>query len=185
MAGRAPAGGGVDSKELICVGRIKGAHGVRGQLRITPFTERPENVAAYGPVSDADGKRHYELKIERMTKTHVIARIDGIDDRDAAEALRGLRLFVPRAALPPADDDEFYCEDLVGLSAETVDGRALGQVLSVQDFGAGTVLEIGEARARTVFAPFNRDVVPLVDLAAGRVVIDPPTGLLDDDKGAS
>ncbi|MEE8333408.1 MAG: ribosome maturation factor RimM [Alphaproteobacteria bacterium] len=185
MAGRAPAGGGVDPETRICVGRVKGAHGVRGQLRITPFTERPGDVAAYGPVSDADGKRQYELKIERMTKTHVIARIDGIDDRDAAEALRGLRLFVPRAALPPADDDEFYCEDLVGLSAETVDGQALGHVLSVQDFGAGDVLELGEARARTFFAPFNRDVVPLVDLAAGRVVIDPPAGLLDEDGGAS
>ncbi len=181
MAGRAPTRGGAGSKARICVGRVKGAHGVRGQVRITPFTERPEDVAAYGPVSDADGSREYELKIERMSKTHVIARIDGIDDRDAAEALRGLRLFVPHSALPPAGDEEFYAEDLIGLRAETADGGALGHVLSVQDFGAGDMLEIGEKRARTVFAPFTRDVVPVVDLAAGRVVIDPPAGLFEDD----
>jgi len=184
MAGRAPAGGGADPRGRICVGRIKGAHGVRGAVRVTPYTERPEDVAAYGPVSDADGRREYELKIERMTRTDVIARIAGIDDRDAAEALRGLRLFVPRSALPPAGEDEFYAEDLVGLRAETADGGALGRVLSVQDFGAGDMLEIGEMRGRTVFAPFTREVVPVVDLAAGRVVIDPPPGLLDDDGDA-
>lgn len=177
MAGRAPVG-------RVCVGRIKGAHGVRGAVRVTPYTERPEDVAAYGPVSDADGRHEYELQIERMTRTDVIARIAGIDDRDAAEALRGLRLFVPRAALPPAGEDEFYAEDLIGLRAETEEGRALGRVLSVQDFGAGDMLEIGETRERTVFAPFTRDVVPVIDLAAGRLVIDPPPGLFDaEDEG--
>jgi len=182
MATRGPESAGkADSERRVCVGRVKGAHGVRGGVRITPFTERPEDVAAYGPVSDADGRREYELKIERMTKTDVIARIDGIDDRDTAEALRGLRLFVLRSALPPAGDDEFYAEDLVGLRAETADGRALGRVLAVQEFGAGDVLEIGEKGGRTVFAPFTRDVVPVVDLADGRVVIDPPPGLLDDE----
>jgi len=183
MAGRAPAGGR-DPKGRICVGRIKGAHGVRGLVRVTSYTERPEDVASYGPVSDADGRREFELRIERMNKAEVIARIDGIDDRDAAEALRGLRLFVPRAALPPAADDEFYVEDLVGLRAETAEGRVLGSVLSVQDFGAGDMLEIGETRERTQFVPFTREIVPVVDPAGGRVVIDPPPGLLDGDGDA-
>ena len=167
----------------VCVGRIAGAHGVQGWVRITSYTEQPEDVGAYGPVSDDKGKREFELKVMRMAKAHVLARIPGVEDRNAAEALRGVRLFVPRDRLPEPPNDEFYYDDLVGVGVETVDGTALGAVVSVQEFGAGEMLEVGKPRGRTILVPFTRDIVPVVDLEAGRIVIDPPVGLLDEDTG--
>ena len=136
-------------------------------------------MTAYGPVSDEKGERMFELEFKRMAKTQVIARIPGIADRNAAEALRGVQLFVPRSALPAPDPDEFYFEDLTGLAVQTRDGVSLGTVLSVQEFGTGPLLEVGEARGATILVPFTRDVVPVVDLVAGRLEIDPPAGLLE------
>ncbi|MDC0033618.1 ribosome maturation factor RimM [Alphaproteobacteria bacterium] len=163
----------------ICVGRIAGAHGIQGWVRITSYTEEPTGVAAYGPVSDDKGERMFELEIMRMAKAQVVARIPGVTDRNAAEALRGMRLFVPRAVLPAPDADEFYFDDLTGLSVETTDGVTLGAVISVQDFGTGPMLEVGETRGATILVPFTHDVVPVVDLVAGRIEIDPPFGLLE------
>ncbi|NKB21304.1 MAG: ribosome maturation factor RimM [Alphaproteobacteria bacterium] len=168
-----------DAPNRICVGRIAGAHGVQGLIRVNSYTEEPMDVAAYGPVTDEDGERMFELEAKRMAKTQVLVRIKGVMDRNAAEALRGVRLYVPRDVLPPPEDDEFYWEDLVGLAAETVDGTSLGKVLSVQEFGAGEMLEIGKRDSGTTLVPFTRDVVPQVDLQAGKLVIDPPPGLLE------
>ena len=137
------------------------------------------DVAAYGPVTDVNGERMFELEAKRMTKTQVVARIKGVMDRNAAEALQGLRVYILREVMPPTAEDEFYCEDLVGLSAETVDGKSLGNVLSLQEFGAGEMLEIGRRRGGTTLVPFTKDIVPRVDLEAKRVLIDPPPGLLE------
>jgi 16S rRNA processing protein RimM len=166
-------------ENLVCVGRIAGGHGIRGWVRITSYTEIPENVGAYGPVTDETGEHMFELEVMRMAKAHVLARIPGVEDRNAADALRGVRLFVPRDRLPAPDDDEFYYDDLVGILAETSDGEALGEILSVQEFGSGPMLEIGRKRGRTFLVPFTRDMVPIVDLAAGRIVVEPVPGLLD------
>jgi 16S rRNA processing protein RimM len=168
-----------DAPNRICVGRIAGAHGVQGLIRITSYTEEPMDVAAYGPVTDEDGERMFELEAKRMAKTQVLVRIKGVMDRNAAEALNGMRLYVSRDVLPTPADDEFYWEDLVGLAAETVDGTSLGSVLSVQEFGAGEMLEIGERGGGTTLVPFTRDIVPQVDLQAGKLVVDPPRGLLE------
>ena len=168
-----------DAPNRICVGRIAGAHGVQGLIRITSYTEEPMDVAAYGPVTDEDGERMFELEAKRMAKTQVLVRIKGVMDRNAAEALNGMRLYVSRDVLPTPADDEFYWEDLVGLAAETVDGTSLGSVLSVQEFGAGEMLEIGERSGGTTLVPFTRDIVPQVDLQAGKLVVDPPPGLLE------
>tara|TARA_A100001037_G_scaffold298567_1_gene322534 strand:- start:355 stop:939 length:585 start_codon:yes stop_codon:yes gene_type:complete len=178
-----------NSINRVCVGRIAGAHGVQGLIRINSYTEDPMDVAAYGPVTDEYGERMFELEAKRMTKTQVVARIKGVMDRNAAEALQGLRIFILREVMPPTADDEFYCEDLIGLAAETVDGKSLGSVLSLQEFGAGEMLEIGRRRGGTTLVPFTKDVVPQVDLEAKRVVIDPPIGLLEpitkEDPGSS
>ena len=168
-----------DPDGRVCVGRISGAHGIQGWVRITSYTDEPRSVAAYGPLSDEKGERMFELEFMRMAKAQVIARIPGVTDRNAAEALRGVRLFVPRTALPAPDPDEFYFEDLTGLAVETTDGAPLGQVVSVQDFGTGPLLEVGDASNATILIPFTHEVVPVVDLAAGRVEIDPPVGLLE------
>ena len=170
----------------VCVGRIAGAHGVRGEVRIASYTDDPHDIASYGPVSDEEGGRRFTIKPVRMAKSHLVARIEDVDDRNAAEALRGVTLYVARAALPEPEDDEFYWEDLVGLRAETTGGEPLGAVLSVQDYGAGIMLEVGESPRLATLVPFTRDIVPSVDLNAGLLSIDPPAGLFsaaaDDDE---
>lgn len=173
-----PPQGGVAAPARVCVGRIAGAHGVQGLVRIASYTEEPLDIATYGPVTDEDGRRSFTITPIRMAKAHVVARLKGIDDRNQAEALKGVTLYVSRDALPDTDDDEYYWEDLVGLRAETVEGNVLGSVLSVQDFGGGTLLEVGESHRLSVMVPFTREIVPVVDLRAGLLAIDPPEGLL-------
>ena len=163
----------------ICVGVITGAHGVRGAVRVKSFTAEPEDVARYGPLEDESGERHLSLRLVGNAKGVVIARLAGVADRDRAEGLRGLRLYLPRAALPPAADDEYYHADLIGLEAALADGTALGHVRAVHDFGAGDTLEIERPTGPPAMVPFTRAIVPVVDLAAGRLVLDPPPGLID------
>lgn len=164
----------------VCVGVITGAKGVKGRVRIKSFTEDPAKVAAYGPVSDEAGGRRMQLKVEQVSKATVTARIAGIDDRTAAEALKGCRLYVDRDRLPPPDEDEFYYCDLIGLCAELADGEKLGPVCAVHNFGAGDVLEIDRIGHKgTVMVPFTREIVPVIDFEARVVRITPPKGLLD------
>ncbi len=164
----------------VCVGVITGAKGVKGRVRIKSFTEDPAMVAAYGPVSDEAGGRQMRLKVEQVSKVMVTARIAGIDDRNAAEALKGCRLYVDRDRLPPADEDEFYHCDLIGLAAVLPGGETLGPVCAVHNFGAGDVLEIDRIGHKgTVMVPFTRQVVPVIDFKARVVRITPPEGLLD------
>jgi 16S rRNA processing protein RimM len=169
---------GEAAAKRVCVGVIAGAHGVRGAVRVKSFTAEPKDIARYGPLEDESGERQYKLRLTGSAKGVLIGNLEGIDDRDRAEALRGLRLYVPYSALPPPGDDEYYHADLIGLEAALVDGSALGQVRAVHDFGAGDTLEISRPEGQPVMVPFTRAVVPVVDIAGGRLVIDPPPGLL-------
>jgi 16S rRNA processing protein RimM len=164
----------------ICLGVITGPHGVRGAVRVKSFAAVPEDVAAYGPLEDESGARRFELSLAGTGKGVVLARIAGIGDRDAAEALRGTRLYVARAALPAPAADEFYHADLVGLTAVLRDGVVLGEVKAVLSYGAGDSLELRRPDGKVLLVPFTRAAVPEVDVAAGRVVIEPPAGLLED-----
>jgi 16S rRNA processing protein RimM len=162
----------------VCVGRIGGASGIRGWVRIASYTADPADIAAYGPLTDESGTRRLTLTVKRMAKGSVIATIDGVADRNAAEKLAGLQLYAERASLPPPDEEEFYRADLIGLEAVTPDGAPLGRIVAVEDYGAGDVIELRLAEGGSVLVPFTQAVVPVVDIAAGRVVIDPPPGLL-------
>lgn len=164
----------------LCVGVITGPQGVRGAVRVKSFTTAPADVAAYGKVEDEAGRRSFELRIVGAAKGVVIAKIAGLDDRDAAERLKGTRLYVARSALPAPDEDEYYHSDLIGLTMVLPDGTIFGTVRAIHDYGAGTSLEIAHHAGRIVMAPFTRAIVPVVDVAAGRLVIDPPEGLLDN-----
>lgn len=164
----------------LCVGVITGPQGVRGAVRVKSFTTAPADVAAYGKVEDEAGRRSFELRIVGAAKGVVIAKIAGLDDRDAAELLKGTRLYVARSALPAPDEDEYYHSDLIGLTMVLPDGTIFGTVRAIHDYGAGTSLEIAHHAGRIVMAPFTRAIVPVVDVAAGRLVIDPPEGLLDN-----
>jgi 16S rRNA processing protein RimM len=166
----------------VCVGIVTGPHGVGGAVRIKSFTARPEDVAAYGPLADKTGTRRFELRLLGAAKGVLIGRLSGVGDRNRAEALRGLRLYLPRAALPPAEEEEYYHADLIGLEAMVVDGTVLGRVRAIHDFGAGDTLEITRDGATAIMVPFTRAIVPVIEIEAGRLVIDPPPGLLDAGK---
>ncbi len=159
----------------VCVAAVAAANGLRGAFKLRCFTERPEDVAAYGPVYDKDGRRLFELTVIGPARGGVIAKGDGIDDRDAAEALRGLELFVPRSALPDLAADEFYYEDLAGLTAFDIQGRRVGVVKQVANYGAGDLLEIAGDDGQTLILPFDKATVPSVDLDRGQLVIEPQT----------
>ena len=169
----------------VCVAAVAAAHGVRGLVRLKPFTEVPEDCTAYGPLTNADGSRVFKFEKLGMHKGQVLVRLDGVADRTAAEAMRGTRLYVPRDALPAAEDeDEFYHADLIGLSAVLADGTEIGRVKAVFDFGAGDSLELSHtATGKPLLVPFTREAVPEIDLAGGKVVVDPPPGLLDGPTG--
>jgi 16S rRNA processing protein RimM len=171
------------TEKRVLVGIVTGPHGVRGAVRIKSFTARPEDVARYGPLADAAGRR-FALRLVGAAKGVLIGRLDGVENRDAAAALRGHHLYLPRSALPPVAADEFYHADLIGLDAVLGDGTVLGRVRAVHDFGAGDTLEIERHQAPPAMVPFTRAVVPLIDLDRGRLLIDPPPGLLDDARRA-
>lgn len=166
---------------LLLVGRIAAAHGVRGLVKLQCFTAEPASIGLYGPLSDVAGKRQFELTVRNAIKGGVVAAIAGITDRTAAEKLRGTELYLPRDRLPPAAEGEYYHADLVGLVAELADGRHFGRVRAVENFGAGDLLAIDRPDGPPVSLPFTDRAVPLVDVQGGRIVVDPPAGLLDEE----
>ncbi len=148
---------------------------MRGLVKVRSHTADPADIVAYGPLADAAG-RVFRLKVMHQVKDSVVVAVEGVADRNAAETLRGIDLYVDRAVLPaPEEEDEFYLADLIGLTGVTQAGETFGTVRAVQDFGAGDVLEIAPAAGGpTLYLPFTREVVPQVDLAAGRLVVVPP-----------
>lgn len=166
----------------VCVGIITGPHGVRGGVRIKSFTETPADIARYGPVEDEPGRRRFDLEICGAAKGVLIARLSDVEDRNQAEALRGLRLYLARAALPQPAAEEYYHADLIGLEAVLRDGTPLGRVCAIHDFGGGDTLELARPGAPPVLVPFTRALVPVVAPGEGRLVVDPPPGLIDDPR---
>lgn len=160
------------------MGVVTGARGVKGDIRVKSFTEDPETLGSYAPITDKTGSREYRIKVTGIAKGQLITRFKGINDRTAAEKLKGVELYVPRDILPEPEEDEFYFSDLVGLKAVLEDGSDFGRVSAVDNYGAGDVLEISGKVKGSVLVPFTREMVPVVDLENGRVVINPPDGLL-------
>jgi len=166
---------------LIRVGRVAGAFGVKGEIRIATYTEQPMSLLDYGALLDQRGAVCLSLTTARESKGGLIGRAKGIETKEQADALRGLILHVDRASLPEPDEDEFYLTDLIGLAAVAPDGSSLGKIRSVQDFGAGDLLEVEPPAGNTWYVPFTRAVVPSVDIAAGKVVIDRPAEVSERD----
>jgi 16S rRNA processing protein RimM len=169
----------------IRVARIGAAHGVRGEVKLWSFTQDPAAFAAYGPLESADGARRFEIEALRAAKDHFVARIAGVADRDAAEALRNVDLFVPRERLPPIDDaDTFYHADLVGLDVVTADGARIGTVHALHNFGAGDIIEIAPlGGGEPMMLPFNETTVPKVDLQAKKIVVVVPAEIEAKEEG--
>jgi 16S rRNA processing protein RimM len=164
----------VVSPNLILVGRVAGAFGVRGEVRITTYTADPMALVAYRDLKRETGQPALTLSEGRPTKGGVIVRAREVETREQAEALRGLRLFIPRDVLPEPDVDEFYVADLIGLAVVDLEGEPLGRVKDVRDFGAGDLLEIQPPEGPSWFLPFTREAVPAVRIAEGTVVAARP-----------
>ena len=158
----------------VCVARIGAAHGVRGDVRLWTFTEDPLAVMRYGPLSTKDGARQFEVARAREARDHLVATLKGVTTRDEAERLNGIELYVARDKLPATDDGEYYHTDLIGLAAVGVDGDAIGRVIAIHNFGAGDIIEIAPPQGATLMLPFTDAVVPTIDIAGGRVVIERP-----------
>ena len=161
--------------DLICVGAIAGAFGVNGEVRLKSFCSEPTDIASYGPLTTEDGSRSFQITLTRPVAGGLGARIAGITSKEAADALRGTSLFVPRDRLPALPDDEFYHADLIGLSAFDTGGELLGKVTAIHNHGAGDIIEISPTRHKSaLLLPFTKTIVPNVDLAAGRLIVDLP-----------
>jgi len=158
----------------VCVARIGAAHGVRGAVKLWTFTEDPLAVQSYGPLMTKDGARQFEIANVRAAKDHLVATFKGIATRNDAEKLNGIELYVPRHRLPATDDDEYYHADLIGLAAVSAADEPLGRVVAIHNFGAGDIIEIAPPKGATMLLPFSNAVVPTVDIAGGRVVIELP-----------
>jgi 16S rRNA processing protein RimM len=172
-----------ETTKKVLLGHIAGAHGIRGEVLIKSYTEAAEDIAAYGPLMDEKSGRTFRLKVMRVTPKGVIARIDGVSDRNGAEALKGVRLVVDRGQLPEADVEEFYHADLIGLRAVDGEGRTIGRVVAVANYGAGDLIEIELAATRkTELVPFKTAFVPSVDIGGGTITIVLPVASEDDDE---
>jgi 16S rRNA processing protein RimM len=175
------------SQRLVLMGAILGAHGIKGEVKVKSFAAKPAAIADYGPLTDARHKRTFELTVTGTAdaaKGVVIGRIAGIADRNAAEALKGVELFVARERLPaPADPEEYYLADLIGLVAFDAKGEKLGEIVSVDNYGAGDLLLVVPANGEGFVVPFNKTFVPMVDVAGGRVVLDLPADFFEVPSG--
>lgn len=172
-----------DQGHRVLLGRIAGAHGIRGDIVVESYTAEPQDITAYGPLETEDGARQLDLSVARVTPKGVIARIAGITDRTAAERLKGLLLYVDRARLPPAEEGEFYHSDLIGLRAEDAEGRTIGAVAAMPNYGAGDLMELRlEGSRKTELIPFTDAFVPVVDVPGGRVVVVLPDASADEKE---
>lgn len=166
----------------ICIARIGAAHGVRGAVKLWTFTEDPFAVKTCGPLLTKDGTRSFEVATAREAKGHLVATLKGIATREEAERLNGIELYIAREKLPATDENEYYHADLIGLAAVNAAHEPLGRVLAIHNFGAGDIIEIAPPQGATLLLPFTNAVVPTVDLANGRVVIELPQEIEGDDN---
>ena len=167
--------------DKIIVGSLAGSFGVHGEVRLKSFCAEPEAIVDYAPLTTEDGKTFPMLVLTGHQKGGFSARVQGIDTKEDADALKGISLFADRARLPSLPDDEFYYNDLIGLAIYDTGGAQLGSVKTVADHGAGDLLEIQlTGQSETVLLPFTQANVPTVDLTAGRIIVNPPVGILPD-----
>ena len=165
----------------VCLGKIIGPQGLDGSVRIKSYTTRPQELASYGTVSDKTGDNQFDINILRSTNKGLVAKISGIEDRGAAEDLRGLELYVARDLLPELKENEYYFSDLIGLEVVDMEDNVIGKVKSVDNFGAGDVMEIAIKGEKSVVLPFSIEAIPIVDTLNGRVTVNLPDELNLDD----
>ncbi|WP_422041114.1 ribosome maturation factor RimM [Roseibium sp.] len=174
-----------DDGQKVLMAKIGAAHGIRGEVRVKPFGDDPLSFADYGVLTSKDGVTSFEVERARVQKTVVVTKFRNVNNRNQAEDLNGVELYVRRDQLPEPEEDEFYYSDLNGLSVVDRDGNDLGKIVAVQDFGAGDLLEIRPKRGRTFYIPFTKDFVPEVSLSRGQVTAHLPEDYFSDDGSDS
>ena len=168
----------VVGQDRICVGVIVGSHGLQGSVKIKSFMVSSNDIAAYGPLTDKDGKQSFILDLISSNKKGLVAKLSGVTDRTASEELRGLELYLSRDVLPNLEEDEFYYSDLVGLVVENMNGEIIGIVSMVDNYGAGEIIEVDMEGGGTEMYKMSLGVVPEIDLKNGRIVVNPPFEVL-------
>ncbi|MTI18457.1 ribosome maturation factor RimM [Rhodobacteraceae bacterium RKSG542] len=167
-------------EDLILMAQIGAAHGIRGEVRVKPYGDDPLSFTDYGRLVTVDGSRKFKVTRARVQKTVVVTKFEGINDRNAAEALNGTKLYITRDKLPETEDeDEFYHTDLIGLPVYGESGDRHGRVVAVVNFGAGDLLEVAPATGSTIYFPFTKEVVPVINLEEGTVTVIPPIGFFE------
>lgn len=169
---------------LLEIARVAGSFGVRGEVRVTAYSEDPLALKRYGPLLRQDGSPALTLTAARLHKGGLVVRAREVETKEQADLLRGLRLYVPRSALPPPDEDEFYLADLIGLEARAPDGTVLGRVKAVQDFGAGDILEIQPPAGASWYLPFTKEAAPELHIAEGWLRVVRPVEVTADGEEA-
>ncbi|MHA7899147.1 MAG: ribosome maturation factor RimM [Henriciella sp.] len=171
------------NSNLVAVGVILGAHGVRGDVRVKSFTAEPEAIFEYAPLLDEKGTVLIDPIKARSGKDHFIVSAKTPRQKEDWDSLKGTKLFVPRETLPDTEDDEFYIQDLVGLDVFSGGSDKIGRVKAVLNHGAGDLIEIqADARSKPVLVPFTLMDVPVVDLALGRIVVADFDAWADESK---
>ena len=165
--------------DLVLLGKVGLPRGIKGDVWVKSYTAIPEDIASYGTLWNEDASQAFKLTIINAAKGMLIARIKGVNDRNAAKVLKGMNLYLKREALPSTEEDVFYHLDLLGLKARTTKGEFLGLVDAIFDFGAGDTLEINGGPHNGIFIPFTKDTVPIVDIESGQLTVNPPEGLLE------
>tara|TARA_E500000331_G_C16908765_1_gene562492 strand:- start:29 stop:583 length:555 start_codon:yes stop_codon:yes gene_type:complete len=160
--------------DRVCLGIVTGPQGLQGAVRMRSYTAWSEDIASYGLLSDVTGEREFSIRILRSTKKGLVAELSGVDDRTAAEEIKGLELYVSRDVLPEPDEEEFYYSDLIGLNVEDEDGKVMGQVKMMDNYGAGEVMEVTLSSGEELLLPFTKEAVPVVDVASGKIQIVRP-----------
>jgi 16S rRNA processing protein RimM len=173
------------SEAKVCVARIGAPHGVRGAVKLWTFTDDPLAVQRYGPLLTKDGARQFELAHVHVARDHLVATFKDVARREDAERLNGIELYVTRDKLPATSEDEYYHADLIGLAAVTPANAPLGRVVAIHNFGAGDIIEIAPPQGATMLLPFTHAVVPAVNLAEGRVVIELPKEIEGDEPSSA
>ena len=161
-------------RKRVCVGVVVGSHGLKGEIKVKSFMENPGDIGRFGPLTDKSGERKFKIELVVQNERGLIARFSGIEDRNASEAIKGMELYMLRDMFPKLEEDEFYYSDLIGLSAENCDGETIGVVGTVNNYGAGEILEVNMNDGGVEIFHISKNVVPLIDLENKRVVINPP-----------
>lgn len=158
------------NEELICLGVITAAHGIRGEVKVKSFTGSPRDIDSYGPLRDQSGSRSFVIKVTGRAQDDLRVKIEGCDDRNSAEALKGTSLYVQRNSLPVLEEEEFYQADLIGLAVKTTSGQLIGEVAALYNFGAGDLIEI-KVNGKLEMLPFTKQYVPEIDIKNRYIIV--------------